>query len=98
MVDRVNEARDEHRKIASLRTGMISGGPSIDDESRELDNAVNELIEGTCRILANNGRISNVKSIVGREIATEDIIQAAEFEQYIKKPAECRFYRINNGN
>ena len=53
-IDRLLSAQAEVRKVASLRIGMISGGPSIDEENAEAKEAWNEL-EVLVRTALENG-------------------------------------------
>ena len=80
----VDEARAEVNKIAQMRIGVISGGPSIDEEKREFDRAAKVLIEATKKIISNGGRISKIKVILGGEILTRGLIEQAEWDKIEK--------------
>ena len=55
-MDRLNSAWADVNRIASLRIGMISGGPSIDEEQSEAQTAFNALSALVEQALANGCR------------------------------------------
>ncbi len=62
---RLEEARVEFQKIASLRIGMISGGPDIEEEKQEFDDARQEVERLVNEALKNKCRTSKLIEVLG---------------------------------
>ncbi len=76
-IKRVVEARTELRKIANLRVGVISGGPSIDEENEEFDAALREAKRLVHAAIKNNARLSVLKAHVSEELTCSEIVRDA---------------------
>lgn len=79
-VKRLDEARDDLRKIANLRMGMISGMPSIADENAEFRAALADLNRLVSAALANNCRRATILEVLDGEHITTELVND-HFEQ-----------------
>lgn len=75
-VTRLAEARADVRKIASLRMGMISGMPSIDEENAEFEAALAYLVKLVRTAIANNARLSTLLEHLDGELITTEIVKS----------------------
>lgn len=75
-VTRLSEARADVQKIASLRMGMISGMPSIDDENAEFELALADLVKLVRNAIVNNARLSTLLEHLNGELVTTEIVKS----------------------
>lgn len=73
----LDEARTELNKIARLRIGMISGGPSIAEESAEFERCSKTLVRLVRQAIANGCRLSRLQEVCGDEIVVSGMVRDA---------------------
>jgi hypothetical protein len=84
-VERVIKAREELNKIANLRIGVISGGPSIDEENKEFNEALNDLLPMVkAAVKQNCQKDALLKRLNGDHVSislAKELIKDREFEK-----------------
>ena len=84
----LDEARVELNKLCRLNIGVISGGPSMDDEKEEFARCSKTLVKLVRQAIANGCRLSRLQEVCGDEIVVSgmvrDAIDEREYERSVR--------------